>query len=104
YGAASDVVAAHRDSIGDAVIVDITNPLDFATFEPLRIDAGSGAQEIAAGAADASKVVKAFNTTFAGTLVEGKVAGQPLDVFVAGDDDDAKAKVSQLAESLRLGA
>jgi predicted dinucleotide-binding enzyme len=41
-------------------------------------------------------VVKAFNTTFAPTLVAGEVAGQRLDVFIAGDDDGAKAKVSQL--------
>ena len=98
YAAAADALAAHRDSIGDAVVVDITNPVDFSTFEPLLLDAGSGAQEIAAGAADPSKVVKAFNTTFAGTLVEGEVSGQPLDVFIAGDDDGAKASVKELVE------
>jgi predicted dinucleotide-binding enzyme len=98
YGAAADALATHRDSIGDAVVVDITNPLDFSTFQPLTLDAGSGAQEIAASAPDPSKVVKAFNTTFAGTLVDGTVAGQPLDVFIAGDDGDAKAKVKQLVE------
>ena len=37
-------------------------------------------------------VVKAFNTTFAGTLSEGSVAGQPLDVLIAGDDDDGKER------------
>jgi 8-hydroxy-5-deazaflavin:NADPH oxidoreductase len=44
-------------------------------------------------------VVKAFNTTFAGTLVEGEVAGQPLDVFVAGDEEDPKATVAELART-----
>lgn len=34
--------------------------------------------------------MKAFNTTFASTLVQGQVAGQELDVLVAGDDADAK--------------
>jgi 8-hydroxy-5-deazaflavin:NADPH oxidoreductase len=42
-------------------------------------------------------VVKAFNTTFAGTLVAGEVSGQQLDVLIAGGDDNAKQKVSQLA-------
>lgn len=42
-------------------------------------------------------MVKAFNTTFAGTLVDGEVAGQPLDVFIAGDDADAKETVAELA-------
>ena len=40
-----------------------------------------------------SKVVKAFNTTFAGTLVSGAVDGHALDVFVASNDDTAKATV-----------
>jgi hypothetical protein len=42
-------------------------------------------------------VVKAFNTTFAGTLVAGEVDGQQLDVLIAGDDQAAKQTVSQLA-------
>ncbi len=42
--------------------------------------------------------MKAFNTTFAGTLADGNVAGQPLDVFLAGDDDGAKATVRRLVE------
>ena len=41
--------------------------------------------------------MKAFNTTFAGTLVDGEVNGQQLDVLIAGDDKAAKQKVSQLA-------
>jgi 8-hydroxy-5-deazaflavin:NADPH oxidoreductase len=97
YPALADVVEAHRDALAGAVVVDITNPLDFSTFTPLQLDAGSAAQEVAAAAPDA-KVVKAFNTTFAGTLAEGSVSGQPLDVFIAGDDDGAKATVSQLVE------
>jgi 8-hydroxy-5-deazaflavin:NADPH oxidoreductase len=43
-------------------------------------------------------VVKAFNTTFAGTLQEGKVGDQQLDVLIAGDDTDAKASVARLVE------
>jgi predicted dinucleotide-binding enzyme len=46
--------------------------------------------------------VKAFNTTFAPTLEAGEVAGQSLDVFIAGDDAEAKAQVSELIESAGL--
>ena len=97
YPAVSDILDANRDALAGTVVVDITNPVDFSTFTPLQLDAGSAAQEIAAAAPDA-KVVKAFNTTFAGTLVEGGVSGQPLDVFLASDDDGAKATVKQLVE------
>ena len=46
----------------------------------------------------------AFNTTFAGPLVKGQVAGQPLDVFITGDNAAAKATVSQLVEAGGLRA
>ncbi len=98
YTAAADILQAHGDDLAGKVIVDITNPVDFSTFEPLTLDAGSAAQEIAGAAPDGANVVKAFNTTFAGTLADGSVAGQPLDVFLAGDDDGAKATVRRLVE------
>jgi len=89
--------------IDGKTVVDITNPVDFSTFTPLNVEAGSAAQEIAEKV-PAAKVVKAFNTTFAGTLVEGKVAGQQLDVLIASDDEQAKASVKQLVESGGLRA
>jgi predicted dinucleotide-binding enzyme len=98
YAAAADAVRRYAGDLEGTVVVDITNPVDLNTFEPLSVE-GSRAQEIAAAAPGGARVVKAFNTTFAGTLVEGQVAGQPLDVFIAGDDDDAKATVASLAES-----
>jgi predicted dinucleotide-binding enzyme len=62
----------------------------------------SGAEKIAKGVPAGTKVVKAFNTTFAGTLVAGQVAGQPLDVLIAGNDSEAKATISQLVASAGL--
>ena len=92
-----DILAKYDGQLDGKVVVDITNPIDPDAFEPLKIEAGSVAQEIAATAPGA-KVVKAFNTTFAGTLVEGEVAGQPLDVLIASDDEEAKGAVKQLVE------
>jgi len=103
YQALDDVLARYSDQLSGKVVIDITNPVDPQTFEPLTLEAGSAAEEVAQKAPGA-KVVKAFNTTFAGTLVEGSVAGQPLDVFVAADDQDAKNTVRQLAESGGLRA
>ena len=57
---------------------------------------GSATQELAGLAPDA-RFVKAFNTTFAGTLTAGEVSGHKLDVLIAGDDDEAKATVAGLA-------
>ncbi len=97
YAAVDDVLGRYRDQLDGKVVVDITNPVN-ETFDGLVTPPdGSAAQELAA-AAPGAKVVKAFNTTFANTLRGGEVAGQPLDVFLAGDDEDAKATVAQLAE------
>jgi NADPH-dependent F420 reductase len=96
YPAVGDVLGRYGSQLDGKVVVDITNPLDVDAFEPITLEAGSGAQE-AAAAAPGARVVKAFNTTFAGTLLEGQVAGQPLDVLIASDDEEAKATVSRLA-------
>ncbi|MFL5900481.1 MAG: NADPH-dependent F420 reductase [Solirubrobacterales bacterium] len=103
YQALDDVLGRYHDQLAGKVVVDITNPVDTQSFQPLTVEAGSAAQEIAQKAPGA-RVVKAFNTTFAGTLVEGEVAGQPLDVFVASDDEDAKNTVRELAEAAGLRA
>jgi predicted dinucleotide-binding enzyme len=97
YQVLDDVLSAYGDQLDGKIVVDITNPVDPETFAPLTVEAGSAAQEIAQKA-PAAKVVKAFNTTFAGTLVEGQVGGQPLNVLVASDDDDAKSAVRRIAE------
>jgi 8-hydroxy-5-deazaflavin:NADPH oxidoreductase len=95
YQAVDDVLARYGDQLAGKVVVDITNPVDPETYAPLTIPEGSVAAQIA-GRVPEAKVVKAFNTTFAGTLVEGAVAGEPLDVFLAGDDDGAKDTVKQI--------
>ena len=103
YQVLDDVLGRYRDQLADKVVVDITNPIDPEAFAPLTLAAGSAAEEIAQKAPGA-KVVKAFNTTFAGTLVEGRVGGEPLDVFIASDDEDAKAVVRRLVEDGGLRA
>ena len=101
YQALDDVLGRYGDQLAAKTIIDITNPVDQETYAPLTLDAGSAAQEIAQKTPGA-KVVKAFNTTFAGSLIEGRVAGEPLDVFIASDDEDAKATVRELAEGAGL--
>lgn len=101
YQVLDDVLGRYGEQLAGKVVVDITNPVDPQTFQPLSVEAGSAAEEIAQKVTGA-KVAKAFNTTFAGTLVEGQVAGQPLDVFVASDDEDAKTVLRGLAEDSGL--
>jgi predicted dinucleotide-binding enzyme len=101
YTQAPHVVRQHADALDGMVVVDITNPVDLGALEPLDLGYvapfNSAAQLIADAAPDGARVVKAFNTTFAGPLLAGHVADRPLDVFTAGDDADAKALVARLA-------
>ena len=93
YGALEQVVAERSDELAGKVVVDITNPLDFETFDALLVPAdGSAAAELAA-ALPRSSVLKAFNTTFAATLATGAVGELGTTVLVAGDDAEAKAKL-----------
>ena len=93
YGAVPSIVAERRDSLAGKVVVDITNPVNFETFDSLVVPAdGSAAAEIAKQLPE-SKVVKAFNTTFAGTLAAGTVGPNTTTVLLAGDDADAKSEL-----------
>lgn len=97
YPGIKDAVREYADLLGGKVVVDITNPVDTETWDRLATPQGSSsAEEVAELVPEGTPVVKAFNTTFANTLVGGEVDGQQLDVLIAGDDDAAKRKVSQL--------
>lgn len=97
YPDAKAAVEEYGDGLSGKVLIDITNPVN-ETIDGLVTPPDSSAAQELASSAPGAKVVKAFNTTFAGTLIESEVAGQPLDVFLAGDDEDAKATVSKLVK------
>jgi 8-hydroxy-5-deazaflavin:NADPH oxidoreductase len=97
YLGIKEAVKQYAGRLGGKVVVDITNPVDTATGDRLATPPGSSsAEEIAQLVPQGTPVVKAFNTTFAPTLLAGEVEGQQLDVLIAGDDEGAKQKVSQL--------
>jgi hypothetical protein len=104
YADSLDLAARLRERLAGAVVVDISNPLN-PTFDGLVTRPGtSAAEEIRDRLAPGTRLVKAFNTTFAGPLAAGAVAGQPLDVLIAGDDDGAKRAVAALVEGGGLRA
>jgi 8-hydroxy-5-deazaflavin:NADPH oxidoreductase len=100
YPDVSEVLSQRGDQLAGKVVVDITNPLDFETFDSLTVPADSSATAEIAAALPSSRVVKAFNTTFAATLASGTIGGQPTTVLIAGDDAEAK---SQLADVVTAG-
>jgi 8-hydroxy-5-deazaflavin:NADPH oxidoreductase len=102
YPAALDVVKQYGEALAGKLLVDITNPMNSDFTGLVTSPDSSGAQEIAKAAPAAEAVVKAFNTQFSHVLAAAPVDGRPLDVFLAGDDAQAKARVSAFIESLGL--
>ncbi|MBY3307880.1 NADPH-dependent F420 reductase [Rhizobium laguerreae] len=102
YSAVLDVVKQCGEALAGKLLIDITNPIksNFSGF--LTPEDSFGAQEIAKVAPADADIVKAFNTQNASVLAAGPVDGHPLDVFIAGDDSQAKARVSAFIESLGL--
>jgi 8-hydroxy-5-deazaflavin:NADPH oxidoreductase len=97
YPGIKDAIQQYADRLAGRVVVDITNPIDTQTWDRLATAPGSSsAEESQQLVPEGTAVVKAFNTTFAGTLVAGEVSGHQLDVLIAGDDDTAKQKVARL--------
>jgi 8-hydroxy-5-deazaflavin:NADPH oxidoreductase len=99
YPSTLDAVEQYADRLAGKTVVEISNPVDVETWDRLVVPPdSSGAEELAKRLPEGTPVVKAFNTTFANTLVPGEVSGQQLDVLIAGDDPDAKQKVMRLVD------
>jgi predicted dinucleotide-binding enzyme len=104
YPSVATVLAQRGDQLAGKVVVDITNPIDFATFDGLTVPAdSSAAAEIAAALPDA-RVLKAFNTNFGGTLASGSIGAETTTVLIAGDDANAKALLSGVVAEAGLKA
>jgi NADPH-dependent F420 reductase len=94
HPAVASIIAERGDQLAGKIVVDITNPLNFETFDSLTVPADSSAAAEIAAALPSARVLKAFNTTFAGTLASGEVGPLGTTVLVAGDDSDAKATLA----------
>jgi predicted dinucleotide-binding enzyme len=81
------------------VLVDATNPLDFSGGAPrLFVGFEDSLGEQVQKAAPGAHVVKAYNTVGNTLFVDPQLPGGPPTMFIAGNDDAAKATVTQLLE------
>ena len=98
YEAEKQVAEKIRDVANQKIIISIANPLN-ETYDGLVTDPGTSAAEELQKLLPNSKVVKAFNTTFAADFSQPVIAGKQADAFIAGDDDEALTTVSELVET-----
>jgi predicted dinucleotide-binding enzyme len=97
YASVVPVVAEYGDALAGKVIVDVSNPFNAEADGLAHGEDTSIAQEVAKAAPASAGVVKAFNTIFRHVLEKGRP-----DVFIAGDNAQAKAGVKAFIESLGL--
>lgn len=109
FPALDDIASKYAAKLAGKTVVDITNPVNFATMSPIAVAEGSAAQHLQA-LLPAAHVVKAFNTNFAATLASGKVGENKITALVASDDAEAKQQVIEAvtadpnAQALDAGA
>lgn len=104
YSAVAEIIASYGEQLSGKIIVDITNPVDYATFDGMVVPADSSSAQQIAAAVPEGHVLKAFNTTFAGTLASGQTGGMPTTVLIAGDDQAAKDALVALVRGAGLAA
>ncbi|MBO9578494.1 MAG: NADPH-dependent F420 reductase [Microbacteriaceae bacterium] len=104
YAALSAITTSYGAQLAGKTVVDITNPLNFETFDALVVPDGSSATAELQKALPEAKVLKAFNTNFAATLASGRVGDATTTVLVAGDDTEAKAGLVSAVQAGGLAA
>lgn len=98
YASVDVILEANKAQLSGKILIDITNPVNFATMDDLLVPSDSSAAEVIAKKVPGAKVVKAFNTNFASTLA-GETA---TSVLLASDDAQAKAVVTAALEGSHL--
>jgi 8-hydroxy-5-deazaflavin:NADPH oxidoreductase len=104
YASVAKVIEERADQLAGKIVVDITNPLNFETFDGLTVPADSSAAAELAAKLPQSRVLKAFNTNFGATLGSGTVGTEQTTVLIAGDDAEAKALLAGIVSAAGLKA
>jgi predicted dinucleotide-binding enzyme len=95
---------AGTENFNGKVVIDATNPLDFSTGKPrLSVGHTDSLGEQVQRRIPAARVVKAFNTVGNAYFVNPDFPNGPADMFICGNDDEAKKIVSQICEHFGWG-
>lgn len=95
FSALESIANQYKDELKGKIVIDISNPLNFDTWDELVVPADSSAAQLLQSWLPDSKVVKGFNTTFAATLQSGKIGDLPTTVLLASDDQEAKGTIKE---------
>ena len=99
--AAEELVRSLAGKLGDCVLIDSTNPLEYHAGGPPTLFVGhdDSLGERVQRAVPAARVVKCFNTVGNTLFVDPDLPGGPPTMFYCGDDDAAKTTVCEVLNS-----
>lgn len=98
YQAEKEIAEKIKEVANQKIVISIANPLN-ETYNGLVTAPGTSAAEELQKMLPNSKVVKAFNTTFAADFSTPVIDGKQVDAFVAGNDEEAVSTVSELVQT-----
>ncbi|WP_228385518.1 NADPH-dependent F420 reductase [Microbacterium foliorum] len=105
HSAYPNILEHYRERLRSKVVIDISNPIDFSTYDELAVPADSStAAQLAEQLPEGTAVVKAFNVNLGYTLTTGTNGTTPTTVLFAGDYAEAKIAVANLIEASGLRA
>lgn len=98
YSAEKEISERIREVANQKIVISIANPLN-ETYDGLVTTPDTSAAEELQKLLPHSKVIKAFNTTFAADFVKPVIDGKQVDAFIAGNDNEALEVVSELVSA-----
>ena len=98
YQVEKEIIEQIKEAANQKIIISIANPLN-ETYNGLVTAPDTSAAEELQKLLPNSKVIKAFNTTFAADFTTPVIDGKQADCFIAGNDEEAMQTVSGLVST-----
>lgn len=98
FEAEKGIAAKIKEVANQKIVISIANPLN-QTYNGLVTPSDTSAAEELQKLLPHSKVIKAFNTTFAADFSTPVIDGKQVDAFIAGNDEDALETVEELVST-----
>lgn len=95
YEAEQEIAEKIKEVANQKIVVSIANPLN-ESYDGLVTAPDTSAAEELQKLLPNSKVIKAFNTTFAADFSTPIIDGKQVDAFIAGNDEEALQTVAEL--------
>lgn len=99
FQAEQEIAKKIREVANQKIVISIANPLNEAYNGLVTAPDTSAAEELQKLLPN-SKVIKAFNTTFAADFSSPVIDGKQADAFIAGNDEEALQTVSELVTTV----